>query len=220
MHDCNHRGSGSNPDPVPKEIFPLPEGSAQVRDLPTWQKAMGILEAIRLIELGARAGMVCHLTGMDKASANRLYRQIHHRPSPSGQQPFTDSWYRRNELRMLHTALVWRLYRKFSGRKVPPARTLIEVYESYRYLVQEPLLDITQVSFVPKLVAMHLWAERACKRCRAPYIAPVDSISVLCPGCRLYQQFRCPDCGAPSSGGYRKGRRPGKCHACGQPFLK
>jgi hypothetical protein len=56
-----------------------------LRELPAWITAASTLEAIRLIELGARAGMVHQLTGMDKTNANRLYRQIHQRPSPAGQ---------------------------------------------------------------------------------------------------------------------------------------
>jgi hypothetical protein len=50
-------------------------------------------EAIRLTRLGARAGLVSRLTGLEKAVANRLYRQLHGRPSPPGQLPFSDSWY-------------------------------------------------------------------------------------------------------------------------------
>ncbi len=48
-------------------------------------------EAIRLTQLGARAGLVAQLTGLEKAVATRLYRQLHGRSSPPGQLPFTDS---------------------------------------------------------------------------------------------------------------------------------
>ena len=76
--------------------------------LPAWITAASTLDAIRLIELGARAGMVCLLTGIDKTNANRLYRQIHQHPSPPGQAPFTDSWYLKSDYRMLH-ACGWRI---------------------------------------------------------------------------------------------------------------
>ncbi len=50
------------------------------------------LEAIALIRLGARAGLICQLTGLEKTVAKRLYRQLHGRPSPAGLLPFTDTW--------------------------------------------------------------------------------------------------------------------------------
>ena len=65
--------------------------------LPAWITAASTVEAIRLIELGARAGLVHQVTGMDQTNANRLYREIHRRPSPAGQAPFTDTWYLRSE---------------------------------------------------------------------------------------------------------------------------
>ncbi|HHH48366.1 MAG TPA: hypothetical protein ENK51_05710 [Gammaproteobacteria bacterium] len=64
--------------------------------------ATRIMEATHLIHLGARAGLVCQLTQLEKATVNRLYRQFHGVPSPPGQMPFTDSWYRRK--RCAHVA--------------------------------------------------------------------------------------------------------------------
>jgi hypothetical protein len=57
-------------------------------------------KAIRLTRLGARAGLVSQLTGLEKTVANRLYRQLHGRPSPSGQQPFSGTWYLKQDRRM------------------------------------------------------------------------------------------------------------------------
>ena len=189
-----------------------------VRELPAWITAASTLEAIRLIELGARAGLVHQVTGMDQTNANRLYREIHRRPSPAGQAPFTDTWYLRSEYRMLHAALVWKLYQRFGQSEDRAARFLIEVYETYLFLVQKPQLDITHVAFVPDLIRSQLWIERDCTACRTPFPVPRDSNRVLCPGCRLTQSFRCSACGAARSG-YRKGRRKTACPVCGWRHL-
>jgi DNA-directed RNA polymerase subunit RPC12/RpoP len=186
--------------------------------LPAWITAASTVEAIRLIELGARAGLVHQVTGMDQTNANRLYREIHRRPSPAGQAPFTDTWYLRSEYRMLHAALVWKLYQRFGQSEDRPARRLIEVYETYLFLVQEPQLDITHVAFVPDLIRSKLWIERDCTACRTPFPVPRDSNRVLCPGCRLTQSFRCSACGTARSG-YRKGRRKTACPVCGWRHL-
>jgi len=189
-----------------------------VRELPAWITAASTLEAIRLIELGARAGLVHQVTGMDQTNANRLYREIHRRPSPPGQAPFTDTWYLRSEYRMLHAALVWKLYQRVGQSENRPAKRLIEVYETYLFLVQEPQLDITHVAFVPDLIRSQLWTERDCTACRTPFPVPRDSNRVLCPGCRLTQSFRCSACGTARSG-YRKGRRKTACPVCGWRHL-
>ena len=199
-----------------RELSSLPIPA--VRKLPAWITAAGTLEAIRLIELGARAGLVHQVTGMDQTNANRLYREIHRRPSPAGQAPFTDTWYLRSEYRMLHAALVWKLYQRIGQSENRPAKRLIEVYETYLFLVQEPQLDITHVAFVPDLIRCQLWIERDCTCCHTPFPIPRDSTRVLCPGCRLTQSFRCSACGAARSG-YRKGRRKTACPVCGWRHL-
>lgn len=190
-------------------------GSGTLDIIPAWAKAAATLDAICLIQLGARAGFVAQITGIDKASANRLYRQIHGRPSPPGQAPFTDHWFLKNDRRMLHAALIWPLHLGLKHREVSPARRLINLYEVYRLSVSKPLLDITHAAFVPSLVDMGLWHERRCHDCRAPDILPVGDHDTLCPGCRLYQRYRCPACGVRAEG-MRKGRRPKQCAHCGR----
>ena len=190
-----------------------------VCQLPAWMTAASTLEAIRLIELGARAGLVHQVTGMDQTNANRLYREIHRRPSPAGQAPFTDTWYRRSEYHMLHAALVWKLYQRFSPLDERPARRLIDVYEAYLFLVQEPRLDITHVAFVPDLIKSYLWIERDCATCHTAFPVPRDSTRLLCPGCRLTQSFRCSS-SVTARSGYRKGRRKTTCPACGWRHLQ
>ncbi len=128
--------------------------------------------------------------------------------------PFTDTWYRESDQRMLQATLVWRLYRRLTQTDRGAARILIEVYEAYIQLVREPLLDITRAMFVPRLVAMGIWQQRPCGFCGMVYLAPIDSHSVACPGCRLYHRHRCHRCGAPLVA-QPLGRRRVVCSACG-----
>lgn len=64
--------------------------------------ATKIQESIHLIRLGARAGHVSQLTQLDKTTVKRLYHQLCGKPSPPGQMPFTDTWYRKDDRHMLH----------------------------------------------------------------------------------------------------------------------
>ena len=154
--------------------------------------AVTIFEAIQLVRLGARASLVCEVTGLEKAVLKRLYRQLHGRPSPSGQTPFTDTWYLENQLRMLQATVVWRLFRHYNQTGRSTARILIDVYESYTHLVEEPLLDLTRAAFVPRLITMKLWHESHCKLCNEDYVTPLSDIEHLCPGCKLYKRsHRC-----------------------------
>lgn len=176
--------------------------------------ATRIMEAIRLIHLGARAGLVCQLTKLEKSTANRLYRQLCGAPSPPGQTPFTDTWYRENDVRMLQATLVWRLHQRLVQTERSAARVVIDVYEAYTRLVREPQLDLTRTVFVPRLVAMETWHERVCGFCGMTYLSAVDSNSAACPGCRLYHLHRCHQCGSPMEP-HSRGRRRTVCGHCG-----
>jgi len=68
------------------------------------------LEAVHLVQLGARASLVCQLTGLTKKVVSRLYPLLTGMPSPPGQVPFTDTWYLKSNRRMLHANVVWCLY--------------------------------------------------------------------------------------------------------------
>lgn len=170
-------------------------------------------DAICLTQHGARAGLVSQLTGLEKKAANRLYRQLHGRPSPSGQLPFSDTWFLQDDRRMLHATVVWQLSKRFAESTATPARRLIDVYESYCWLQTKPLLDIMRVAFIPHLVAAQDWEEQSCGQCRSVYVVPTGSVGNACWGCRLYLRHRCRDCGAPltvrPSGRYRE-----LCAAC------
>lgn len=177
------------------------------------QHAIKIKEAIHLVRLGARAGLVCQLTGLDKAPINRLYRQMLGTTSPPGQMPFSDTWYRESDLRMLQATYIWRLYRKLENNGRSLAQVLIDVYEVYTGLVREPLLDFTRAVFATRLIAMDLWEERICSFCSHDFLDPVDSRRNTCPGCRLYLRYRCHQCGSPLTQ-QSKGRRRTQCNQC------
>lgn len=175
---------------------------------------MRISEAIRLVELNARAGLVSHLTGLNKTSINRLYRQIHGVSSPAGQKIYSDNWYLLQPQRMLHASVVWRLYRQLVDTQGSSARRLINLFELYTTVVRSPLLDVARVQFVPQLVEMHTWKEHRCRDCRGSYVYPVTRISQICPGCSLYRRYRCHQCGTPFQG-YVAGRHRESCDQCG-----
>ena len=170
-------------------------------------------EAIRLTRLGARAGLVSQLTGLEKTVANRLYRQLHGRPSPSGQQPFSGTWYLKQDRRMAQATVVWQLSRRFARAEATPAQRLIDVYETYLWLEAEPLLDIMRVAFVPHLVAVQEWQEQTCSQCAIQYLVPQDSVGNTCWGCRLYLRHRCRHCGTPLTV-RATGRHREVCSAC------
>ena len=170
-------------------------------------------EAIRLTRLGARAGLVSQLTGLEKTVANRLYRQLHGRPSPPGQQPFSGTWYLKQDRRMAQATVVWQLSRRFAQSRTTPARRLIDVYESYRWLEPKPLLTITRVAFVPHLVAVQEWQAQTCSQCGIQYLLPAGSVGNICWGCRLYLRHRCRYCGTPLTV-RATGRHREACSAC------
>ncbi|MCB1864353.1 MAG: hypothetical protein KDG50_02915 [Chromatiales bacterium] len=176
--------------------------------------ATRIQESARLIQLGARAGLVAQLTGLEKTTVNRLYRQLHGEPSPPGQMPFTDTWYRAHDRRMLQATLVWRLQDRLLQTGRSAARALIDAYEAYERLIGKPLFDLTRVVHVPRLVNMETWRERPCQDCGTSFLSPVDCTKLICHGCRLYHRHRCRDCGVQLPLQSR-GRRRETCPQCG-----
>lgn len=175
--------------------------------------AVRILEAVQLVELGGRAGLITHITGLEKKAVNRLYRQVRGVSSPPGQAPFTDAWYLEDDLRMLHASIVWRLYQQLTHSGRNHASTLIAVYKCYRSLVRETVLDMTHAAFVPSLIAMNVWEERTCEFCSIAYVAPIVSNDDECAGCQLYHRHRCRTCGDPIPA-HRRGRRRRTCDQC------
>jgi hypothetical protein len=169
---------------------------------------------VRLTRLGSRAGLTAHLTGLEKAVVNRLHRELCGRPSPPGQAPYNEAWYLENERRMLQAAVVWGLYRRLKESGRPSGRLLLDVYASYRAVVQEPLLNLMRAAFVPQLVSAGLWQPAECALCGTPYLASRSRPKLLCPGCRLHRRFRCLHCGAllktQARGRYRE-----RCERCG-----
>jgi len=176
--------------------------------------ARKILESIHLIRLGARVGLVGQLTGLEKKTLKRIYRQLMGRPSPSGQLPFSDTWFLENDQRLFHANLVWYLHRCLNRRGGNPARLLIDIFEVYTHLAQESMLDLTRTAFAIRLFTTGLWNEHQCSFCGMAFPAPADSNQTTCPSCQLYHRHRCPHCHTPFVPQSR-GRRRGTCGHCG-----
>jgi len=130
------------------------EAGGSLRQADLYLQAEKVIDATRLIELGARAGLAQQLTGLEKAKVNRLYCQLKGRPSPSGQTPFSDAWYLKDKRRLFQAAVVWGLYQRLAGSGRSSACVFIDVYECYRVMVSEPLFDLTRVFLVLQLVRM------------------------------------------------------------------
>ncbi len=171
-------------------------------------------EAIQLIGLGARAGLVTQLTGFEKPTVNRLFREITGQSPPSGQSPYTDKWYRHDQWRMAHASLVWRVHKRLIGSDLSDADVVIKTYNAYCQLVREPLLDLTYTAFVPQLVGAGTWAESRCTQCDTPFVAPVDGAQKICPGCYMLNRYRCTQCNTRTHRDAGN-RFPARCRACG-----
>jgi hypothetical protein len=176
-------------------------------------QARSMVEAVHLIQLGARASMVCQLTGLNKNIVSGLYQPLTGMPSPSGQVPFTDTWYLKNNRRLLHANVVWRLFQQLERMERTVANVLVHVYKAYVEIVDTPLLNLTRASFVPRLVRIKAWYEQACDHCGMTYIGPLEKSGSICPACTEYFNYRCRSCGAAIE--YRPtGRRKMLCTDC------
>jgi len=176
--------------------------------------ARKILESIHLIRLGARVGLAGQLTGLEKKTLKRIYRQLTGRPSPCGQLPFSDTWFIKNDRRLFHVNLIWYLHRRLVRPDASPARRLIDIFEVYTQLAQTPMLDLTRTAFAIQLFTTGLWTEHRCSFCETLFPAPVDSNQATCPGCRLHFRHRCRHCNAALSPKSRGVRRK-TCPQCG-----
>ncbi len=181
--------------------------------------AQKVLDAARLVQLGARAALVCQLTGLAKKDIARLYIRITGAPSPPGQVPFTDTWYLKTNRRMLDANLVWRLFYRMEPAGQGAAKVLIQVYDAYLGLTEVPSLSLSRAFFVPRLVIMDTWHEQACEHCTMPFIAPLEDGFTTCPVCIEYFNHRCRRCGIAIK--HRTiGRRKGICDDCHERHKK
>jgi hypothetical protein len=176
-------------------------------------QAQHTLEAVHLVKLGARASLVCKLTGLTKKVVSGLYPRLTGTSSPPGQVPFTDTWYLKCNRRLLHANLVWRLFQRLGKIKRTAAKVLIHVYEAYMGIVDKPLLNLTRAFFVPRLVRIKAWYEQTCDHCSMSYIGPPGNTGSTCPACTEYFNHRCRNRGAALE--YRPtGRRKAVCSKC------
>jgi hypothetical protein len=176
-------------------------------------RAKNTLEAVQLVQLGARAALVCQLTGLTKKVVGRLYPSLTGRSSPPGQVPFTDTWYMRSNQRKLHANVVWHLYQHLGRNEHCTASELISVYQAYKQIVGTPLLTLTRAFFVPRLIAINAWYEQTCDHCTMSYIGALGNDGSTCPACAEYFKRRCRNCGAAIE--YRRvGRWKKFCTQC------
>ncbi len=96
----------------------------------------------------------CDISGDTAKAPLPLYLQLCGKPSPPDQMLFTDTWYRENDLYMLHATLVCDLHRRLSRSRRRAARALINLFKAYSQLSGKPLLNVTRTTFVPHLVTM------------------------------------------------------------------
>lgn len=157
-------------------------------------QARNTLDAVQLIQLGARATLVCQLTGLTKKVVSNLYPSLTGTHSPPGQVPFTDTWYLKSNQRMLHANVVWQLYRQLDQIGHSPAGVLIHVFQTYTQIMDTPVLTLTRAFFVPRLVTINAWYEQTCDHCGMNYIGPLGNDGSTCPACAEYFRHRCRSC--------------------------
>lgn len=182
-------------------------------DIEVVNQAQKTLEAVQLVRLGARAALVCQLTGLKKKVVSRLYPLLTGIPSPSGQAPFTDTWYLKSNQRLLQANVVWRLFQHLEQSGRSTASVLIHVYETYLQITTTPSLSITRAFFVPRLLTMKAWYQQTCDYCSMLYIGPLGNSGSTCPACTEYFNYRCRSCSTTIE--YRPaGRRKAVCSGC------
>lgn len=142
-----------------------------------------------------RRNLISQLTGIERTKVNRMVRELTGRPAPAGLLAFTDSWYLESDLRLLHAAVAWRLYRRMTPAKLSLARVILNVFDAYRLITLAPVLDINRIAIIPHLMASRIWCERVCCHCQLLYLTPIGDPRQQCPGCRIYYRYRCDVCG-------------------------
>lgn len=176
-------------------------------------QARNTLDAIHLVQMGARASLVCRLTGLTRKVVSSLYPPLTGMPSPPGLMPFTDTWYVKSNQRLLHANVVWHLYRLLRQAENSAASVLIHVYEAYLEIVDAPILTLTRAFFVPRLVTINAWYEQTCDYCGMSYIGPLGNNDSVCPACAEYFNHRCRSCGTAIEY-HRAGRHKVVCSEC------
>ena len=176
--------------------------------------AVQTLEAVRLIQTGARTSLIAQLTTLPKSHVRNLHLRLCGQASPRGMAPFTDAWFRESEQRMLHASAVWRISKLIEPLGRSKARTLLDIHDLYLSFVNKPLLDITRIDTVLKLVKTAVWQSERCQYCCKYYLTPADEdLGNSCPGCRIYHRFRCSQCSTALTV-HTLGRRRSVCERC------
>ena len=203
----------ANSDPLLALVAGPKRQASDLGNIEAVNQARNTLEAVHLVQMGARAALVCQLTGQTKKAINRLYPPLTGVPSPPGQVPFTDTWYLKSNRRLLHANVVWRLFQHLGHLGRSPACVLIHVYEAYLEIVDAPLLTVTRAFFVPRLVTINAWYQQNCDHCSMSYIGSLGNGGSICPGCTEYFNHRCRKCGTAIEY-HRAGSQKAACSGC------
>lgn len=177
------------------------------------KKSKDTLDAARLVQLGARTALVSQLTGLSRKVVSQLHLPLTGLPSPAGQVPFTDTWYLRNNQRLLHANVVWKLFQGFENVDRSSASVLAHVYRTYLDIMGEPVLSLSRAYFTPRLVTINAWYEQTCDHCSLSYIGPLGNQGSICPACIEYFSYRCRNCGSTIKS-HANGRRKATCNGC------
>lgn len=203
---------------ISKGIHPACYGekNCQACEIQPCRYACQTHEAISLIQAGARAPQVIHLTSLPDKYIKRLYKLVRGKASPRGMAPYSDAWFLENERRAIHATVVWQLYKQRQACKPSGSRTLLDVQRLYHFHVQEILLDFTHIVTALQLMNTHIWHEIRCQICQLTFIGPSDDPTYhTCPSCKLYHRFRCRFCGVRLEP-YQQGRPKTQCGECRQ----
>lgn len=203
----------NKPDPLIALITRTKSKNLFPDDIDVINKSKDILDAAQLVQLGARTALVSQLTGLSRKVVSQLHLPLTGMPSPAGQVPFTDTWYLRNNQRLLHANVVWKLFQGFKNADRSSASVLSHVYKTYLDIMDEPLLSLSRAYFAPRLVTINAWYEQACNYCSQSYIGPLGSEGSICPACIEYFSYRCRSCGSTIKS-HGNGRRKAACTSC------
>lgn len=203
----------SKPDPLLALITRTENKNLFTDNIDVIKKSKDVFDAAQLVQLGARTALVSQLTGLSRKVVKQLHLPLTGMPSPAGQVPFTDTWYLKNNQRLLHANVVWKLFQGFKHADRSPASILTHVYRTYLDIMDEPVLSLSRAYFAPRLVTINAWYEQICDYCSQSYIGPLGSQGSICPACIEYFSFRCRSCGSTIKS-HGNGRRKATCIGC------
>lgn len=178
------------------------------------QRANEILQAVKLIGLGARQQLVLSIS--DTISENRLswlYKETCGNSPPKGLLPFAEKWFLTWQPN-IHSSLFMSYYQFFKVQTtMSPVELLIKSYEAYlkevsrhaNYDEKKPILSITRAWSLLRLMGpMRMLKMTPCTSCGGNFVTRTDESR------GFYKVFKCGFCKKPARAGITKGmeKRP------------